>query len=222
MRELRQSFAEWAGDTAWEDSVSLIVVGPPRDPTDVDAYDRWQDQITIGGAQPLSKPIEICDYDPAWPVLYVREESLVRSILGERVVRVEHVGSTSVPGLCAKPIIDVVLEVVDSAVEEAYLPDLEAGGYFLHVREPDWFEHRQFKCSDRDVHLHVFSAGCEEVGAMLRFRDHLRVNSADRELYAAAKRELAARAWKYGQQYADAKSPVIREIMARADRSPET
>jgi GrpB-like predicted nucleotidyltransferase (UPF0157 family) len=134
-------------------------------------------------------------------------------------VRIEHAGSTSVLGLCAKPIIDVVLEVLNSATEETYVPDLEAGGYVLHIREPDWFEHREFKRPDRSVHLHVFSAGCEEVDAMLRFRDHLRVNAADRELYAATKCELGAHPWKYGQQYADAKSPVIREIMARADRS---
>lgn len=187
------------------------------DPTDVEAYDTSQDRITIGGAQPLSKPIEIRDYDAEWPVLYEREEARIRSVLGERVVRIEHVGSTSVPNLCAKPIIDVVLEVADSAAEETYVPDLEAGGYFLHIREPDWFEHRLLKRPDGNVHLHVFSAGCEEVDAMLRFRDHLRVHPADRELYAATKRELAARPWKYGQQYADAKTHVIREIMARAD-----
>jgi GrpB-like predicted nucleotidyltransferase (UPF0157 family) len=150
------------------------------DPTDVEAYDTSQDRITIGGAQPLSKPIEIRDYDAEWPVLYEREEARIRSVLGERVVRIEHVGSTSVPNLCAKPIIDVVLEVADSAAEETYVPDLEAGGYFLHIREPDWFEHRLFTRPDGNVHLHVFSAGCEEVDAMLRFRDHLRVNAADR------------------------------------------
>jgi GrpB-like predicted nucleotidyltransferase (UPF0157 family) len=150
------------------------------DPTDVEAYDTSQDRITIGGAQPLSKPIEIRDYDAEWPVLYEREEARIRSVLGERVVRIEHVGSTSVPNLCAKPIIDVVLEVADSAAEETYVPDLEAGGYFLHIREPDWFEHRLLKRPDGNVHLHVFSAGCEEVDAMLRFRDHLRVNAADR------------------------------------------
>jgi GrpB-like predicted nucleotidyltransferase (UPF0157 family) len=193
-------------------------MGSP-DPTDVEAYDRRQAQITVGGAKPLSKPIEIRDYDPEWPALYEQEEAQIRSILGERVVRVEHVGSTSVPNLCAKPIIDVVLEVPDSAAEGTYVPELEAGGYVLHVREPDWFEHREFKRPDRSVHLHVFSAGCDEVDAMLRFRDHLRVDAADRELYAATKRELAVRPWKYGQQYADAKSPVIREIMARVDRS---
>jgi GrpB-like predicted nucleotidyltransferase (UPF0157 family) len=110
-----------------------------------------------------------------------------------------------------------VLEVPDSAAESAFLPDLEAEGYILRVREPDWFEHRLFRTPDRDVHLHVFSAECPETERMVRFRDHLRTDAADRDLYARAKRELAARDWKYMQQYADAKSEVVGEIMSRAD-----
>jgi GrpB-like predicted nucleotidyltransferase (UPF0157 family) len=106
--------------------------------------------------------------------------------------------------------------VPDSADEPAYVPDLEAGGYALRIREPEWFEHRVFKGPDTNVNLHVFSAGCEEVDRMVLFRDHLRSNEADRKLYANGKRELAARDWKYVQQYADAKTDVVREIMDRA------
>jgi GrpB-like predicted nucleotidyltransferase (UPF0157 family) len=181
-----------------------------------DAYARWLDSITVGGAQPLSGPIEIHEYDREWPALYAREEARLRSILGDRVVRLEHAGSTSVPGLPAKPIVDIVLEVPDSAAEDAYVPDLQARGYRLSIREPEWFEHRLFKGPDTDVNVHVFSAGCAEVDAMLRFRDHLRTDAGDRERYAAAKRELAARDWTYVQQYADAKSAVVREILERA------
>jgi GrpB-like predicted nucleotidyltransferase (UPF0157 family) len=137
-------------------------------------------------------------------------------VLGERVVRLEHAGSTSVPGLPAKPVIDVVLEVPDSSDEAAYLQDMEAAGYVLVIREPEWFEHRVFKGPDANVNLHVFTAGSSEVERMLRFRDRLRADDADRELYARAKRELAARDWKYVQQYADAKAAVVHEIMARA------
>jgi GrpB-like predicted nucleotidyltransferase (UPF0157 family) len=173
--------------------------------------------VTIGGPQPLHDPIEIRDYDPAWPALYEREEARIRSILGERVVRIEHVGSTSVPGLPAKPIVDVALEAPDSADEASYVPALEAAGYVLRIREPEWFEHRLFKGPDTEVNLHVFSAGCDEVGRMVLFRDRLRRNAADRELYAGAKRELAARDWKYMQQYADAKTAIVHEIMARAE-----
>jgi GrpB-like predicted nucleotidyltransferase (UPF0157 family) len=136
--------------------------------------------------------------------------------LGERALVLEHVGSTSVPGLPAKPIIDMVLEVADSADEATYVPDLEAAGYELRIREPSWFEHRMLRRPDRSVHLHVFSARCPETQRMVRFRDHLRASTADRDLYAATKRDLATREWKYMQQYADAKTGVIAEIMARA------
>lgn len=188
-----------------------------RDPTDEAAYDEFLAAVTVGPVQPLTGPIEMAEYDPEWPLLYEREERRIRSALGDRVVRIEHVGSTSVPGLPAKPIVDIVLEVPSSADEDAYLPDLEAAGYPLRIREPEWYEHRLFKGPDTNVNLHVFTAGCEEVEVMLRFRDHLRANESDRELYAAAKRELAARGWKHVQQYADAKTDVVREIIERAD-----
>jgi GrpB-like predicted nucleotidyltransferase (UPF0157 family) len=110
-----------------------------------------------------------------------------------------------------------VLEVPASADEVAYLPDMEAAGYVLVIREPEWFEHRVFKGPDTNVNLHVFSAGSAEVERMLRFRDWLRADEADRELYARAKRELAGRDWKYVQQCADAKTAVVGEIMARAE-----
>jgi GrpB-like predicted nucleotidyltransferase (UPF0157 family) len=129
---------------------------------------------------------------------------------------VEHAGSTSVPGLAAKPIIDIVLVVASSADEPAWLPDLERAGYELRIREPGWFEHRVLKGGGTNVNLHVFPAGCEEVARMLLFRDHLRRNAGDRALYERVKRELAGRPWKYVQEYADAKSAVVAEIMARA------
>jgi GrpB-like predicted nucleotidyltransferase (UPF0157 family) len=188
----------------------------PRDPDDVAAYDRELAEVTIGGPRPLLAPIEIRDYDSNWPRLYEREEARIRSVLGEGATRIEHVGSTSVPGLPAKPVIDIVLEVADSAHEAAYVPALEADGYSLRIREPDWFEHRVFKGPDTDVNVHVFTVGCEEVGRMVLFRDWLRTNAADRRLYAERKRELAGREWKYMQQYADAKTAVVDEIMARA------
>jgi len=188
----------------------------PRDPDDVAAYDRELAQVTIGGPRPLAGPVEIHDYDPDWPRLYEREEGRIRAALGDRVIRIEHVGSTSVPGLPAKPLIDVALEVPDSADEAAYVPALEAAGYRLRIREPEWFEHRLLKGPDTDVNVHVFTAECNEVGRMLLFREWLRGNAADRELYAVKKRELAGREWKYMQQYADAKTAVVDEIMARA------
>lgn len=172
--------------------------------------------VTVGEPQRLAGSVELAEYEPAWPVMYAREEEKISSALGERALQVEHAGSTSVPGLAAKPIIDIVLVVADSSDEDAYVPDLEATGYTLRIREPEWLEHRLLKGMDPAVNLHVFSAGCPEVARMLAFRDHLRVNDADRELYERAKRELAAREWDYVQHYADAKSAVVEEILARA------
>ena len=157
----------------------------PPDPTDVESYDEELAKVTIGEVRPLIQPIEIRDYDPDWPRLYALEEVRIRSTLGERVIRLEHAGSTSVPGLPAKPLIDIVLEVPDSADEPSYVPDLEAARYVLRIREPDWFEHRLFKGPDTNVSVHTFSAGCEEVDRMLLFRDWLRESAADRELYAS-------------------------------------
>ncbi len=186
------------------------------DPDDVAAYDAVLPSVTVGAVSPLSGPIVLSEYDPAWPDAYAREASRITAALGERALRLEHVGSTSVPELPAKPIIDIVLGVADSADEDAYVPDLKAAGYVLRVREPSWFEHRMLRWPDDSVHLHLFPAGCPEIDRMVGFRDRLRTSTPDRELYARTKRELAAREWKYMQQYADAKSSVVAEIMARA------
>ena len=162
--------------------------------------------------------VTICEYDPDWPRLYEREATRIRGALGDGA-EVAHVGSTSVPGLAAKPIIDILLLVPDSRDEPAYLPALESAGYVFGFREPDWFEHRMFKGPDTRIHLHVFSSGEPEAARMLRFRDHLRVHDADRELYERTKRELAQRDWTVGQDYADAKTQVVQEILGRAKGS---
>ena len=170
---------------------------------------------TIGELKPLSASILLVAYDPTWPGRFEHEAERIRRALGKKALRVEHVGSTSVPGLPAKPIIDVLLVVAASANETEYATSLERAGYKLHVREPGWYEHRMFKGPENDVNLHVFSLGSPEIERMLAFRDWLRANEDDRELYARSKRALAAQEWKYTQNYADAKTPVIEEIMSR-------
>jgi len=159
--------------------------------------------------------VRLADPDPAWADWYTREEDRIRMALGERAVQIEHVGSTSVPGLPAKPVIDIVLVVADSADEPTYLPALESAGYRLRHREPSWYEHR-FLVDEPAVQIHVFSIGSAEVERMLLFRDRLRSCPEDRELYERTKRELAAARWSYVQDYADAKSSVVEEIIARA------
>jgi GrpB-like predicted nucleotidyltransferase (UPF0157 family) len=173
----------------------------------------------IGELKPLDRPIQIVDYDPEWSRLYEREVERIRTALGDKAHRLEHVGSTSVPGLAAKPRIDILLVVANSADEQAYVPALEAAGYVLCIREPDWFEHRVFKGPDTDINLHVFSQGCPEIERMLLFRDWLRNNASDRQLYERTKKELARQNWKYTQNYADAKTMVVEEILARARAS---
>ena len=155
--------------------------------------------VTIGPPTRLDGPVVLADPDPRWPEQFEREEERIRAALADRVLELEHVGSTSVPGLVAKPILDIALVVPDSADEPAYVPALEAAGYLLRIRSPMWEEHRMFKDFDPEVNLHVFSPGAAEVDRMRRFRDRLRANAADRERYAAEKRALPARGWEYVQ-----------------------
>jgi GrpB-like predicted nucleotidyltransferase (UPF0157 family) len=174
---------------------------------------------TVGERRPLNSTIYLAPYDPAWPSLFTRLAKQIHEALGDDLLLLEHVGSTSVPGLSAKPVIDMVLAVADSSDESSYVPPLEEKGYTLRIREPDWYEHRLLKAPDVRGNLHVFSDGCEEIERMLLFRDWLRTHAEDRLLYEETKRELAARNWKYTQNYADAKSEVVEEILARAHRN---
>jgi GrpB-like predicted nucleotidyltransferase (UPF0157 family) len=174
--------------------------------------------VRIGPPEFLDAPIELVEYDVAWPALYLREEARIGAALGDRALQIEHVGSTAVPGLAAKPRIDAVLGVVDSSDEPSYVSALEAVGYVLRIREPDWYQHRLLNRPDIAVNLHVFSAGCSEIERMLRFRDRLRRDASDRALYERTKRDLALRTWRHVQHYADAKTQVVEEILERAGR----
>jgi len=164
--------------------------------------------------QRLDGSIVLTAYDAAWVLTYAQLEDAIREALGDTAVEVEHVGSSSVPGLDAKPIIDISLEVPESAEETSYVDQLEALGYSLILREPEWHEHRLLRLPEPVVNLHVFSAGSAEHQKMLAFRDRLRTDDAARDRYLSAKQELARRTWAYVQDYADAKSAVIEEILA--------
>jgi GrpB-like predicted nucleotidyltransferase (UPF0157 family) len=174
------------------------------------------DKAWIDGAPRHDGPIRLASYDAGWPALYEREAARIRSVLGDRVVQLEHVGSTSVPGLSAKPVIDILLVVPDSADEDAYVPDMLAAGYRLVIREPDWHEHRLFKGPDTVINLHTFSPGSSEIRRMLAFRDRLRTHPEELAAYEATKRDLAGRTWAFVQDYADAKGEVVEGIIARA------
>ena len=168
--------------------------------------DAYLDRVLIGGRE--RREIVIAPYDPAWPERFAVERARIAAALGPRALRIEHIGSTSVPGLAAKPIVDILVEV--ALLEHA---DLERAGYVLRVREEG---HRMFRTPELDVHVHVWLSGHADITAQLAFRDRLRESPEDRAAYEALKRELATREWADMNHYADAKSPLIREILDRA------
>jgi GrpB-like predicted nucleotidyltransferase (UPF0157 family)/cytochrome P450 len=178
------------------------------------------DDVFVGGPEQVD--IVICDYDPQWPHRFEIEAARINGALGARALAVDHIGSTSVPGLAAKPIIDVCVTVADSAHERAYLPDLIGAGYELRVREPEFHEHRMLRTPEHDVHVHVFTLGSPEIMRYFAFRDWLRGHDADRERYCAVKRELAAKDWPTMQHYADAKTEVVESILARSFAAGES
>jgi GrpB-like predicted nucleotidyltransferase (UPF0157 family) len=165
----------------------------------------------------IDAPIVLVEPDPSWPEQYAVQAARIRAALGARALQVEHVGSTSIPGLMAKPVLDIVLAVADPADEAAYVSDLETAGYLLHLREPDWHEHRLLRGMDPAVNLHVFPLGNVETRRMLLFRDWLRSHPDDLALYQRTKRELGARTWAVVQDYADAKTEVVAAIVGRAE-----
>ncbi|HWB14262.1 MAG TPA: GrpB family protein [Pirellulales bacterium] len=173
----------------------------------------------IGGVE--KRDIQIVDYDPRWADEFQGHAARILAALGKTAQRIEHIGSTSVPGLAAKPIVDILVVVNDSAVEAAYLPQLKGAGYELRVREPDFHEHRMFRTPERNVHIHVFSLGSPEIERYLIFRDRLRSSADDRLRYEKTKRELAVRSWSDMNAYADAKTEVVESILAAARACPD-
>jgi len=171
----------------------------------------------IGGTE--KREIRLVPYDPAWAARFAAEKRRIEAALGPVAQRVDHVGSTAVPGLVAKPIVDIDLSVPDVETEDAYLPPLLAAGYVLRVREPG---HRLVRTAARDVHVHICDAGSEWERRHLLFRDWLRRNADDREAYGRLKLDLARRDWPDMNAYADAKGPLIAEITARAQADSRT
>jgi GrpB-like predicted nucleotidyltransferase (UPF0157 family) len=181
------------------------------------ADETWKSEL-IGGVE--KRRIEIRDYDANWPKQFETHARIIAHALSNAALTIEHIGSTSVAGLAAKPIVDILVVVQDSANESSYLPQLEAAGYVLRVREPEWHEHRMFRTPERDVHVHVYSIGCPEIQRNLIFRDRLRQNVNDRRRYEQTKRELATQDWADMNDYAQAKTEVIESIISSARSSP--
>jgi GrpB-like predicted nucleotidyltransferase (UPF0157 family) len=167
----------------------------------------------VGGAEAVH--VSLHEYDEHWPAAFAEHRHRIVEALTPSgiAVDVEHIGSTSVPGLAAKPIVDVVVAVPDITAEEDYLDPLLAAGYELRVREPG---HRLVRTPERSVHVHVYEQGAAAIDEYLLLRDHLRTDAADRELYASVKRDLLDRRWDDMNDYADAKTEVVTAIKARA------
>ncbi len=148
--------------------------------------------IRVGGTvTPLNAQIYLAPYDPSWPAQYEGEAAKICAALGDAALVLEHVGSTSIPGLSAKPILDILLALANSGDEASYVPALTAQGYRLHLREPDWEQHRVMKGDAPFVNLHVFTIGSPEITRMLAFRDRCRTHPEELALYAKTKRALA-------------------------------
>lgn len=165
----------------------------------------------VGGVEALE--VALHDHDDRWADLYLDHRRRIANALAGADVEIEHIGSTSVPGLAAKPIIDIVVAVPDITAEEDYLDALLAAGYVLRVREPG---HRLVRTPARDVHVHLYERDDSAVGEYLLLRDHLRSDAGDRALYEATKRELLGTRWNDMNDYADAKTEVILAIKERA------
>jgi GrpB-like predicted nucleotidyltransferase (UPF0157 family) len=174
--------------------------------------DAHLEEVLVGGLE--RRAIVIADYDPDWPARFKAHRDRVQRALGTVAIRIEHIGSTAVPGLAAKPIVDVLVTVADPEDEPVIVPALESVGYHLRVREPG---HRMFRTPGRDVHVHVHADSDREVPRYLTFRDRLRASARERRAYEQLKRELSAREWEDMNHYADAKSALIEQILARAD-----
>ncbi|MFZ2504116.1 MAG: GrpB family protein [Nocardioides sp.] len=184
-----------------------------------------QGEVIYVGAHATDYKLRIMEPDARWPGIYAAVESQIRAALGSGVLDIQHIGSTSVPGLPAKPIIDVDLTVADPTDEAAYIPALQRLGYVHWLTEPDWHQHRLLKhLGEPRVHVHVFGPGCPEVIRHRMFRDWLRINTDDRGRYAAAKRVAAAQmaatgedhgALGFGMRYNEIKEPIVRAIYAR-------
>ncbi|HEY6398127.1 MAG TPA: GrpB family protein [Solirubrobacteraceae bacterium] len=174
--------------------------------------DAQPNTVLIGG--PERRAIVIAAYDPDWPAQFAAHRDRVHRALGPLTIRIEHIGSSAVPGLAAKPVIDVLVTVADPDDESVIVPAMTSAGYHLRVRETG---HRMFRTPNRDAHLHVWGDSDPEVSRYLRFRDRLRASVKDRRAYEQLKRDLSAREWQDTNQYADAKSVLIEQILMRAE-----
>jgi GrpB-like predicted nucleotidyltransferase (UPF0157 family) len=188
------------GALAWP-SPSAIATFADGDPEE----DPW-----VSGAPP-EEAIEIAAYSPVWPGLFEAGKASIGQALAGAALHIEHIGSTAVPGLAAKPVIDIDLIVEDPTREEAYVPALAAIGYVLTVRERTWYEHRMLRHNRPRINLHVFGPACAEHARHILFRDWLRAHPGDRARYEQVKQKARIGVTNV-EAYNRNKQAVIRDI----------
>lgn len=135
--------------------------------------DDYIEEHYIGKSPIHNGPIYLQEYQAIWPTLFKREKQRIQEALNSEAIMIEHIGSTSIKGLCAKPIIDILLVVHDAGKEDSYVPALSKKGYVLKIKEPEFENHHMFKGPDTNINLHVFSQGSKEIDKYLLFRDYL-------------------------------------------------
>jgi GrpB-like predicted nucleotidyltransferase (UPF0157 family) len=153
--------------------------------------------------------------NPAWPVEFETIRMLLHTTLAQRALRISHVGSTAVPGLPAKPIIDVDLTVADSTDENDYLPALEPAGFRLIAREPGWEEHRFLTFARPNANVHVFSPGATEPERHLLFRDWLAEHGSERRAYGSLMLALAGAGVDASGDYNGNKAAFVYDVYER-------
>lgn len=169
-------------------------------------------RLDPGDAKRWQQPVVVAQPDPRWPAMFRRVAADIKFALGPLALSVEHVGSTSVAGLPAKPVIDVDLTVADSSNEASYLPQLEAKGFVLTIREPEWEQHRALRWHEPNTILHVFSSGAIEPQRHIAFRNWLTTHSDDLSAYAGLKQQLAGQGFDDVMLYNNAKGRLIYDI----------
>lgn len=170
-----------------------------------------RDKSLIGGKESVN--LELVDYDNSWSDKFKVESHKIKNALGDIVTLIEHIGSTSIPGLAAKPIIDIVVSIDNPENEEEYKDNLEGIGYELRVREPDFYEHRMFRTHKRDVHLHIFPSNCIEIDRYITFRNALRDSLSKREEYHTLKANLINQGITDMNEYASKKGEFIESVI---------
>ena len=176
-----------------------------------------RESALIGGFE--RREIVLVPCHAEWPDTFRLHADRISAALGDPALRIEHIGSTAVPGLAAKPVVDMLVVVGNSADERTYLQPMLDAGYSLRVREPDFEQHRMFRTPERDVHVHFLSAGSPEIERYLTFRDALRGSATWRERYQALKQRLAGQDWHDVNAYAAAKTDLIEEVIRRSPRT---